>query len=266
MIGRLLAALGSLASLSCATVPPPSPPQMALWRLDCGTFDIDNLEDRGRVLMPVSCYVVRHGESYVLFDAGLKSALIGNSERQAEQTLSLKRTLADQLEQIGIDAGRIETLIVSHYHGDHHEQAGTVPNARLLIGAGDLAVFGSAPPRERELNPWLSGQRPVEPVSADRDLFGDGKVRILHTPGHTQGHLALLVKLASGSFVLTGDLVHSRRQLATAEPSGNHVDKARGKAEIERVKALAAEHQATIVVGHDIGDIGLLPAFPAAAH
>ena len=238
---------------------------MALWRLDCGLFDIDDLEGKGRVLMPVSCYVIRHGDEYVLFDAGLRTALIGKSERQPEQTLSLKRSLADQLGEIGVDPAKIGTLIVSHYHGDHHEQSGTVPNARLLIGAGDLAVFRSAPPRERELNPWLDGKRPLEPVIADRDLFGDGRVKVLFTPGHTPGHLALLVKLDGRSVILTGDLVHNRDQLASVTPSGNHTDKLRGKAEIERVLAIAKAENAEIIVGHDQRDIAKLPAFPEAA-
>ena len=265
MIGRLLATLGALASVSCATVPQNRSPQMALWRLDCGLFDIDDLEGKGRVLMPVSCYLIRHGGDYVLVDAGLRTALIGKSERQTEQTLSLKRTLADQLGEIGVDPAKIGTLVVSHYHGDHHEQSGTVPNARLLIGAGDLTVFRSAPPRERELNPWLDGKRPVEPVTADRDLFGDGRVKVLFTPGHTPGHLAVLVKLGGRSVILTGDLVHNRDQLASVTPSGNHTDKVRGKAEIERVLAIAEAEKAEIIVGHDQRDIAKLPVFPAAA-
>ncbi|GAA4713046.1 N-acyl homoserine lactonase family protein [Sphingomonas lutea] len=265
MIARMLVALGALTSASCATVPRSRAPEMALWRLDCGHFDIDDLEGRGRVLMPVSCYLIRHGSDYVLLDTGLKAGLVGTSERQTGQTLTLNRTIADQLGQIGVDPARIGTLVVSHFHGDHHEQSGTVSNARLLIGAGDLAVFRSAPPRERELNPWLNGKRPVEAVTADRDLFGDGRVRILFTPGHTPGHLAMLVKLDGLSVILTGDLVHNRDQLASATPSGNHTDKVRGKAEIERVLAIARTEKAEIIVGHDQRDIARLPAFPAAA-
>ena len=88
---------------------------------------------------------------------------------------------------------------------------------------------------------------------------------MLFTPGHTPGHLALLVRLASAAYVLSGDLVHSHRQLEHAEPSDNHVDKVRGKAEIERVKALANQAGARIIVGHDAGNIDLLPTFPKAA-
>lgn len=241
-----------------------APAKTLLWRLDCGLFDIDDLEGRGRVLMPVSCYLVQHGEQLVLFDAGLDAALVGRSQRQNGQTLSLKRTIADQLKEIGVDPAMVGTLIVSHYHGDHHGQAEAVPNARLLIGAGDAKTLRSKDDKGA-LAPWLEGKRPVEEVSADRDLFGDGRVVVLFTPGHTPGHLSLLVKLDGTPFILTGDLVHDRDQLATRQPSGNHVDKVRGKAEIERVIALAEREKAAIIVGHDQDDLPLLPVFPKVA-
>lgn len=256
----LAAVLASLL-IGCAT-PQQTLPAMTLWRLDCGQFDIDNLEGRGRVLMPVSCYLIRRGDDLIMFDAGLDAGLEGRPQRRQGQTLSLARTLAEQLAQLGVDPAGVTTLIVSHYHGDHHGQAGLFANARLLIGAADAAALRS----ERDkgaLAPWLDGRRPVEEIAGDRDLFGDGRVIALFTPGHTPGHLSLLVKLDGPSYVLTGDLVHMRSQLATGEPSGNHVDKVRGKAEIHRVIALAERTRAVIVIGHEGQDLGLLPVSPA---
>lgn len=265
-LAALVLALAGIAGLAgCAKLPPPkSAAAIALWRLDCGQYDIDDLEGRGRVLMPVSCYLVRRGDELILFDAGLSEELKGRPLREQGQTLRLDRTLAEQLAQIGIDPVQVTTVIVSHYHGDHHSQAGLFPKARLLIGAGDAAALRGA--RDKgALTPWIGGKRPVEEISADRDLHGDGRLVVLHTPGHTPGHLSMLVKLRDASYILTGDLVHQRPQLAAREPSGNHVDKVRGKTEIGRVLALAEETGATIIVGHEVQDIGLLPAFPAAA-
>lgn len=261
--GRWLAALLFAATAGCAHRPA-APAAMAMWRLDCGSFDIDNFEGRGRMVMPASCYLIRHGGELILFDAGLDTELYGRPQRQTEQTLRLEHTLDEQLKRIGIEPAKVTTLIVSHYHGDHHGQAGLFPNARLVIGAGDAAALRAASD-QGALRPWLAGQRPVEEIAADRDLTGDARLIVLFTPGHTPGHLSLLVRLSTASYVLTGDLVHSRGQLTTLEPSRNHVDKVRGKAEIERVLALARRAGATTIVGHDRDDIALLPAFPAAA-
>jgi glyoxylase-like metal-dependent hydrolase (beta-lactamase superfamily II) len=260
----LLAMIFGAAISVAARAPLPAPPMLQMWRLDCGLFDIDDLEGKGRVLMPVSCYLIRHSDQYVLFDAGLEAGFAAKPQRQNGQTLSLKRTIADQLKQIGVDPAKVGTLIVSHYHGDHHGQVETLPNARLLIGKGDAEALRGEDDKGA-LKSWLEGQRPVDEISADRDLFGDGRVVVLHTPGHTPGHLSLLVRLSSKAFILTGDLVHSRDQLANRKPSGNHVDKVRGKAEIERLIALAEKEKATIIVGHDQDDVALLPTFPMPA-
>lgn len=260
---RLLAGLLLAATAGCAHASS-AKPDMAMWRLDCGTFDIDNLEGRGRVIMPTSCYLIRHGEELILFDAGMESSLYGKPQRANEQTLRLDKTLKEQFAEMGVDPDKVSTLVVSHYHGDHHSQADLFPNAKLVVGAADAAALRG----ERDqgtLGPWLKGDRPVEEISADRDLIGDGSLRVLFTPGHTPGHLSMFVKLKGGNYILTGDLVHERRQLATREPSGNHVDKVRGKAEIERVIALAKAEHATIIVGHERDDVGLLPTFPKAA-
>ena len=240
-------------------------PDMAMWRMDCGQFDIKDFNDSGPYSMPVSCYLIRHGGDYLMFDAGLDTGLLGHPDVEDTQTVSLERSLADQFAAIGVDPAKVTALVVSHYHGDHTGQASLFPNARLVIGAGDAAVLRKESNGGGTLKPWLNGQRKVEEISADRDLTSDGKLRVLFTPGHTPGHLSMLVKLNGGAYVLTGDMVHVHSQLATLVPPGNHTDKVRGKAEIERINALAAREKATIVVGHDRGDIGLLPAFPKAA-
>lgn len=261
LAGLLMISTGALAQAP-DKVTTPSP--IKLWRLDCGTFDIDNLEGRGRVLMPVSCYLIRHGDEFALFDAGLAAGLYGKPERQKEQTLRVEYRLAEQLAKVGVSPTQITTLIVSHYHGDHHGQADLFTNARLVIGAGDAAALRSSQDKGA-LAPWFDGRRPIEEVSGDRDLGGDGRMVVLFTPGHTPGHLSMLVRLAGRSYILTGDLVHQRAQLTTREPSGNHVDKVRGRAEIERVLSLAERSGAQIVVGHEVADIALLPDFPTAA-
>ena len=56
---------------------------------------------------------------------------------------------------------------------------------------------------------WIKGDSKVEPQAIDKDVFGDGSVIVLRTPGHTPGHQSLLVKLAQmGPVIITGDAVH----------------------------------------------------------
>ena len=116
------------------------------------------------------------------------------------------------------------------------------------------------------LAPWRTGHAPVETVSGDKDVFGDGSVVMLAMPGHTQGSCALLVRLAqSGPVLLSGDVAIFEDQLeAGAVPSFN-ADRARSLASMQRLRQIAETLRATLVVQHDADDIGKLPRFPACA-
>ena len=113
---------------------------------------------------------------------------------------------------------------------------------------------------------WIAESRKVEPLTNDKDVFGDGSVVVLRAPGHTPGHSALLVRLKEkGAVILTGDAVHFRENYETVGVPSFNFDRAQTVASIERIKKLAANLKATVVIQHDMRDIDKLPAFPAAA-
>ena len=94
---------------------------------------------------------------------------------------------------------QIKFVGISHHHPDHTGQVASFPQATLLIGKGDWDVLTSPkPPPNAPTAPFASrmgGTCKVEPLPLDKDVFGDGTVIVLATPGHTPGHHSLLVKL-----------------------------------------------------------------------
>jgi N-acyl homoserine lactone hydrolase len=97
-------------------------------------------------------------------------------------------------------------------------------------------------------------------------VFGDGSVIVLRMPGHTPGHSCLLVRLKdTGPVLLSGDLVHFRENYESNGVPSFNVDRAATVASIERMKQIVANLKATVIIQHDMRDIGKLPAFPAAA-
>lgn len=275
MMLKKLAALGlAWACLGGMQSPGPASP-LSLWRLDCGSATINDYNaffsdtsayKPGAKEITDSCYLIRHGETWLLWDAGLPEALIGHPDANPVMTLRVERGLPAQLARLGIKPEGIALLGISHYHGDHIGQASTFAKAKLLIGKGDLdALKAPGGPAAASLAPWLKGDAPVQAVTGDLDIFGDGSVVMLSTPGHTPGHHSLLVRLGSGPVILSGDLWHFTEQVAIDGVPPFNTDRAQTLASMDRVRKLAANLHAKVVIQHEAADIGKLPAFPEAA-
>jgi glyoxylase-like metal-dependent hydrolase (beta-lactamase superfamily II) len=112
---------------------------------------------------------------------------------------------------------------------------------------------------------WISGGGKVEPLPGDKDVFGDGTVIVLNTPGHTPGHHSLLIKLREkGAVLLTGDLAHFHENYETSGVPTFNTSRAETLASLDRFKKLQASLKATVIIQHDARDMDKLPAFPAA--
>ena len=246
-------------------------PEMSLTRLDCGTpaaptpvnqrFSDTYAYGDLKLQFVYSCYLVKHGDEYLLWDAG---------HALTAPNVAPKVSLVDLLAQLNVKPEQIKYVGISHYHGDHIGQVGSFPKSTLLIGKGDWDVLTSPKPPENA-NPapfanWIKGESKVELVPLDKDVFGDGSVIMLYTPGHTPGHHSLLVKLPQmGNVLLSGDLMHFRENYETNGVPAFNTDRAQTLASLDRVKKIVAGSKATVIIQHDPRDIEKLPAFPASA-
>lgn len=262
-------------SLSAATPAPKA--HVRLWRLDCGTLWIHNLDEMSDTRAYVgqgkkfvgSCYLIRHGEDYLLWDTGLSKEYLGKPYAEgAEDSNSLAATVTEQLAKIGVKPSQISRIGISHYHFDHIGQAADFPQAKLLIGEGDFAVFGKPGHEERTklMAPWLRKGAKVEKIKGDFDVFGDGSVVMLDLPGHTPSHHGLLVQLPKrGAVLLSGDVAHLRENMETMGVPSFNTNRADSLASMDRFKKLAENLHATLIIQHEEKDVGKLPAFPEAA-
>ena len=272
-----LIALGLFAS-ACTTVstPPASTapqaaqagPEVTLTRLDCGSgvndprrFTDTFAYNQTTKPFTFSCYVIKHGNDYMVWDTGYLPGSVPNAtNKPITELLAQMKVRPDQVKYVGI----------SHFHADHTGQLDTVPNATLLIGQKEWdAITAPKPMQGANVNGfkhWISGGGKVEPQPADKDVFGDGTVMILRTPGHTPGHQSLLVRLKEkGPVILIGDAAHFHENYDNDGVPGFNYDRAETIASIERIKGIAKNLKATVIIQHDPRDINKLPAFPAAA-
>jgi glyoxylase-like metal-dependent hydrolase (beta-lactamase superfamily II) len=127
----------------------------------------------------------------------------------------------------------------------------------------DILAEGKSP----DIAPWLAeGAKNREKVSGDKDVFSDGSVVMLATPGHTTGHYSLLVRLQKfGPVILSGDLWHLSEQMSHNGVPPENIDRAATLASMDRILKAAVNLKAKIVIQHEKADIPKLPLFPASA-
>jgi N-acyl homoserine lactone hydrolase len=265
LAGTAVLGLASFAALGQAAT------EVSLTRLDCGTSaapaDVARFSDTYaytdlKLQLVFSCYLIKHGSDYMVWDAGNAVSTAANSP---------KTPLPDLLKQLNVSVDQVKYLGISHYHGDHIGQASLLPKATLLIGKGDWDVLTMPQPPQGVnatfVAPWVSGGGKVEALTADKkDVFGDGTVVMLSMPGHTPGHHSLLVKLKDmGTVLLSGDLAHFRENYEGNGVPTFNFNRADTLASIDRFKQIAKNLKATVIIQHDARDVSKLPAFPAAA-
>jgi N-acyl homoserine lactone hydrolase len=244
-----------------------------LWRLDCGKIRVDDLNDfsdtyaytgQSKVLV-ASCYLIRHGNEYMLWDLGLPKSdrglpLLGTGSKG--ETFSA--TIVEQLATLGVAPTRVSIVGISHYRFDHTGQAEDFPQARLLMGRSDVQLLrAGANPDAAPLTHWLKGTGRLEEVAGDKDVFGDGSVVMLNLPGHTPGHHGLLIKLpTSGYVVMTGDAAHFRENYESNGLPAWNSDRAQSLASLDRVRQIVHNLHALLILQHEPGDVDKLPSLP----
>lgn len=267
----ILFALGTVN----AAARPPADPAIRLYTLDCGLTefkDADVFSDTGEyegkyLALPTPCYLIRHGNDWMLWDTGLSDKLA--AEPQGKEIFggrfSVKRTLAAQLAALGLKPGDIRYVGMSHLHFDHTGNVGLFPSSTFLIAAEEWAAarakkppFGVDP---ASIAPLAKAH--IKTFELDLDVFGDGSVRMLKTPGHTDGHRSLSVKLPqSGPILITGDLYHTRMNYEKGLlPRINQ--RADTLASMDRFAKLRAATNARVIIQHAPEDFAAMPAFPA---
>lgn len=280
----LIAAAAAFAALAAgplkAETVAKAVPDLEMWRLACGDihladgaiFSDTHLFDGQPRSLTGGCYLIRHGKDYMLWDAGLPKTLIGAPTSDHGVSLSLERSVVDQLAELRIDPKAITKVAVSHYHFDHASQLPDFPGATLLISEKDWQVVSGKQENVPYLTrpvfaPWL-GSKPgkVKTIAKDEDVFGDGSVLIKATPGHTPGHTSLLVRLPqTGDVLLTGDLYHFEAQAAKHSVPGYNYNREQTLASMARFDETAKALNARVIIQHDPLHVGRLPAFPSSA-
>jgi N-acyl homoserine lactone hydrolase len=276
-----LLAVVILASMAPSVRALEAVPGVRMYILDCGLMSISDMalfSDTGKYdgqsgSIVDTCFLIRHPKGNLLWDTGLSDALVGHDVPANADGVAIHvgHGLLEQLRQIGIGPADITYLAFSHFHLDHTGNANAFGASTWILNQAELtwALGDPTPPIVDPASFSAFRSAHTIMINADYDVFGDGLVRILRTPGHTPGHQVLMVKLSrSGTVILSGDLYHLQADRASRFGSGAqvmraNVSRADTLASMDRVEDIIRNRHARLIVQHDPGDYKRLPKAPA---
>lgn len=220
--------------------------------------------------LPCNAYLIRRRDEWILWDTGINDVIaMEPGGRMIAHGLRglVVRTIRDQLSDIDLLPEDVTRVVLSHAHFDHVGNAALFPHATWHIQRREHeAMTGPAPDRYGylpELYEPLKTAK-VEMMDGDHDLFGDGSLAVLSTPGHTPGHCSLLVRLArTGPLLLAADVAHHHRNLQHRCVPAMNSDSAQSRASMDRVEAAARDQGATLWLNHDAVQTATIPHAPA---
>jgi glyoxylase-like metal-dependent hydrolase (beta-lactamase superfamily II) len=189
--------------------------------------------------LPVNVFVIEHPDGVCVFDSGqtARAAAPGYLPRWhpflrlARFELGPEEEAGSQLARLGIDPADVRWLVLSHLHTDHVGGVDAFRNAEILVTRTEWGLASGLGGRLRGYLPqhWPSGTSasmvdftgpPIGPFPGSHDVAGDGELMLVPTPGHTRGHMAMIVRGEHGrGYLCCGDLVSSAAALSESSPA-----------------------------------------------
>ena len=229
-----------------------------LYILNCGegvAGDISRLSpgvNEGKSMDFVdNCYLIKHSQGWFLWDTGIPDAVAampGGLVPADPKGVAWHRpkTLAAQFDQIGVKPSDIKVMAVSHTHPDHIGNVEMFPTAMLYVQKAEYEWPGA------NNQPRFKPEHPVTKLEGDKDIFGDGSVTLISTPGHTPGHQSLVVKLPkTGAVVLSGDAVHFKSNWDNRRVPVNNFSKDETLASMQKISDVLTKEKAQLWINHD---------------
>lgn len=215
--------------------------------------------EAGSLTVPVPAYLIRHPKGSALFDTGLHTDTQTDADRRLGRLAPFHRVhfaageeISSRLAALDVAPGRIDYVVNSHLHFDHCGGNEQIPNATLIVQRSEWEAAHDADLVEKVFyasHDYDHGHR-LHTVDGEHDLFGDGSVVCIPTPGHTPGHQSLRVRIGGEDVVLAGDACYLRRTLEELHLPAVCFDREQMLASLRRLRALR-DGGTRIVTGHD---------------
>jgi N-acyl homoserine lactone hydrolase len=257
-----------------------SGPTAALKALGIGVPAADN------VSVPIVAFLVEHPSvGPILIDTGFHASVAaqGGAERKRnlgptgrllvrDLQMTPEQTVAAQLRARGIDPAEVRLIVMTHLHFDHASGLADFPGATVLVSEPEWRAA-------RARGSWLRGYtlaqldprasyrtldfalgstdpaaaRPRGAFAQTLDLFGDGSLILVFTPGHSRGHMSAILRLRSREALIGGDAFYTMATLRGSARPWRSEDPSAFELSLAALQAYDRAHpDALVVPGHDM--------------
>jgi N-acyl homoserine lactone hydrolase len=222
-----------------------------------------------------TCWLIQRGSQWLLWDTGVPESALNDPKGWSTLpkliVYHLDKTLTEQLAKIGLKPDDITYVALSHTHGDHIGNVRLFPNSTVLIQRAEYEWISTPDGPNDNVNQLkalarelLGTPKHLKLLDGDTDVFGDGSVTLVSTPGHTPGSESLLVHPKNSEFIiLSGDVVHLEENFEKDAVPSLNTDKAASIVSMERVRRMIATYKAKLFINHDKAESDALKLIPA---
>ncbi|MFN8201747.1 MAG: N-acyl homoserine lactonase family protein [Solirubrobacteraceae bacterium] len=224
--------------------------------------------------VPIPAFLVEHpGAGSVLVDAGLHASVAVSpadnlgplGARLYHVRMRAEQAVPAQLEALGVDPLSVRAVVMTHLHYDHASGVSAFPEATFVVARAEWEAAASGGmlrgyrPRQfdhafdwRAID-WSSpGLSSFAAFGRSVDLFDDGSVRLVSTPGHSPGHQSVVLRLHDRELLLTGDAAYRRQAITDGERPLLCADEHLYRRSLSEIRAYVERTPSAVVIyGHD---------------
>jgi glyoxylase-like metal-dependent hydrolase (beta-lactamase superfamily II) len=243
------------------------------------------LDRRWTERLPIFCWLIEHPEGLILIDTGetARVAQPGYSPRwhpyfrlAVHEWVEDDQEAGPALQRLGYDPADVRWVLMTHLHTDHAGGLAHVLNSEIIVSRVEVEHASGTLGKLRGYLPhrwprWFEPRRidisarAFGPFPHSLTLTEAGDVHLVSTPGHTPGHMSVVLEEDEHLVFFAGDASYTEELMLRGAVDGVSPNAAVAARTLQRIARLASERPTVYLPSHDPASSDRLTARRTAA-